>query len=346
MELRFSAKVVKGVGGSYEIRLSDESADELRSHGIEPDRGDRLCCKARGVFRHERVTLLPGDNVTVRIDTELMLADMSRSNEKRSQRAEVRAGVMIEEIHERKNELIRPPMSNLDRLFAVFSAVKPEPSLATVDKLVTIAEYKHIEPVIVVTKADLAPEAAERYAAIYRKCGFDVFVEGIGYDSSGIEEYLRSHRDETSAFAGASGVGKSTLMNRLFSELKLATGEVSEKTLHGRHTTRQIELFPLNRLDSRFGEDARGYLADTPGFGMLDFAEFDFYTKDDLPYVFREFGQYIGCCRYTKCTHTKEDGCAILEAVKRGDIPAERHQSYLALYETLKAKPNYKSHKS
>lgn len=346
MELRFPAKVIKGVGGIYEIRLSKESADELRSLGIEPDRGDRLCCKARGVFRHERVTLLAGDNVTVRIDAELMLADMNGSGKKdaqrEKQRSEARAGVMIEEILERKNELIRPPMANLDRLFVVFAATKPEPSLTTVDKLVTIAEYRKIEPVIVVTKADLAPDDAERYAGIYKKCGFDVFVEGIGFDRSGIEDYLRSCRNDTSAFAGASGVGKSTLMNRLFPELRLATGEVSEKTLHGRHTTRQIELFPLDR---QLGEDAGGYLADTPGFGMLDFAEFDFYGKDDLPYVFREFEPYIGRCRYTKCTHTKEEGCALLEAVRNGDIPAERHQSYLELYEILKSKPNYKAHK-
>ena len=224
-------------------------------------------------------------------------------------------------------------MANLDILFVVFAAAKPEPSLLTVDKLVTVAEHKGIEPVIVVTKADLEPERAEHFAEIYRKCGFQVFVEGIGYDKSGIEEFLRGKAGMTSAFAGASGVGKSTLMNRLFPELELATGEVSEKTLHGRHTTRHIELFPLDR---QFGEGAGGYLADTPGFGMLDFVQFDFYTKEDLPYVFREFSPYIGKCRYTKCSHTKEEGCAILEAVENGGIPRERHMSYLALYEELK----------
>ena len=193
MELRFPAKVIKGVGGIYEIRLSKESADELRSLGIEPDRGDRLCCKARGVFRHERVTLLAGDNVTVRIDAELMLADMNGSGKKdaqrEKQRSEARAGVMIEEILERKDELIRPPMANLDRLFVVFAATKPEPSLTTVDKLVTIAEYKKIEPVIVVTKADLAPDAAERYAGIYKKCGFD------GNDYSVLDVYVDYNPD-------------------------------------------------------------------------------------------------------------------------------------------------------
>lgn len=337
MEQRIDAKIIKGVGGIYEIRLSADDADMLRELGIEPDRGDRICCKAKGVFRHERKILLPGDDVIVRLDTELMLADRNDESQKKS-RDEARAGVLIEEIKPRRNELIRPPMSNLDLLFAVFAAARPEPSLLTVDKLVTVAEFKGIEPVIVVTKADLAPEKAAEYAAIYRKCGFEVFVEGIGYDKSGIEEFLRENGSKTSAFAGASGVGKSTLMNRLFPELGLATGEVSEKTLHGRHTTRHIELFPLDR---QFGSGAEGYLADTPGFGMLDFVQFDFYTKDDLPLVFREFAPYIGKCRYTKCSHTKEEGCAILEAVKSGVIPAERHESYLALFEELKNKHDW-----
>ena len=331
MELILEAKVMKGVGGIYEIRISEDDAKKLSGLGIEPERGDRILCKAKGAFRHERAVLLPGDNVKVRVDTELAAAD--RKKEGRKSRDEAKAGILIEEILPRKNELIRPPMSNLDILFVVFATEKPEPSLITVDKLVTVAEYKEIEPVIVVTKADLCPEKAERFAEIYRKCGFSVFVEGIGYDKSGIEEYLRENAGKTSAFAGASGVGKSTLMNRLFPELGLATGEVSEKTLHGRHTTRHIELFPLDR---QFGSGADGYLADTPGFGMLDFVQFDFYTKDDLPYVFREMVPYIGKCRYTKCSHTKEEGCAVLEAVERGEIPRERHESFLALYEELK----------
>ena len=208
------------------------------------------------------------------------------------------------------------------------------------DKLSTIAEYKKIEPVIVVTKSDLAPEAAERYAEIYKKCGFTVFIEGIGVDCGEIEAFIRENADRTSAFAGASGVGKSTLMNRLFPSLGLVTGEVSPKTAHGRHTTRHIELYPLSR---QLGDGAKGFLADTPGFGMLDFVQFDFYTKEDLPYVFREFEPYIGRCRYTKCTHTREEGCAVLEAVRAGEIPPERHQSYLEFYEVLKNKRIYKN---
>lgn len=338
MELRFKAKIIKGIGGIYEIRLKRDAVEQLCADGIELD-GDRIFCKAKGSFRHEKKVLLPGDDVTVRIDTELFKADHADELKKKD---EARAGVLIEEILPRKNELIRPPMANLDLLFVVFAAQKPEPSLLTVDKLVTVAEFNNIEPVIVVTKADLDVAAAERYADIYRKCSFKVFVEGIGMKDSGIEDFLRQNSDKISAFAGASGVGKSTLMNRLFPELGLLTGEVSEKTLHGRHTTRHIELFPL---DAQFGDDVEGYLADTPGFGMLDFVQFDFYTKDDLTGVFREFEPYIGECRYTKCTHTKEDGCAILNAVENGEIPKERHDSYLEFYGELKNKHEWDSNK-
>ncbi len=341
MELNLTAKVLKGVGGSYEVRLSPADAERLISLGIEVDcdksgRAERLICKARGSFRHERVTLLPGDNVTLRVDTELATADRKRTD--RPSRDEARGGILIESISERKNELIRPPMANLDLLFVVVAAAKPEPSLPALDKLVTIAEHKKLEPVIIVTKADLAPDEAEKIAAIYLKCGFKVFVEGIGIDEAPLAEYVRSVSNLTSAFAGASGVGKSTLMNRLFPSLGLATGEVSEKTSRGRHTTRHIELFPL---DAQF-DGAEGYLADTPGFGMLDFVQFDFYTKDDLPYVFRELEPYIGECRYTKCSHTKEEGCAVLEAVARGDIPAERHASYVEFFAQLKDKREWK----
>lgn len=337
MELKLNGKIIKGVGGIYEIRIAASEADMLRDAGLSLE-GDTLFCKARGVFRHEKLTLLVGDDVVLRVDTELAAVSDADSRIGRGKREEARGGVMIEEVMPKKNELIRPPMSNLDIIFAVIAAAKPEPALSTLDKLITIAEYKHIEPVIIITKADLAPEAAKRYAQLYRKCGFTVFVEGFGIDDGELEAFIRENSDKISAFAGASGVGKSTLMNRLFPSLSIATGEISEKTERGKHTTRHVELYAL---DKQLGNDALGYIADTPGFGMLDFVQFDFYTKADLPYVFREFEDYIGACKYTKCTHTKEDGCAIIEAVKNGDIPKERHDSYLEFYEVLKNKHDW-----
>ena len=233
MELKLNAKVIKCVGGIFAIRLGNPELEQLRASGVEPE-SDILYCKARGVFRHERITLLAGDNVIVRIDPQLLLASQSDEGSE----FEASAGIMIDEILPRKNELIRPPMANLDLIFCVFAAAKPEPALITVDKLVTIAEYKQIEPVIVITKVDLAPDAAEYYADIYRRCGFSVFVCGIGSDCSELERLVREKSNLTSVFAGVSGGGKSTLMNRLFPSLHLTTGEVSPKTLHGRHTTR------------------------------------------------------------------------------------------------------------
>jgi ribosome biogenesis GTPase len=130
-------------------------------------------------------------------------------------------------------------------------------------------------------------------------------------------------------------VGKSTLLNRLFPELELQTGEISRRIERGKNTTRVTELYPLT------DEDDCGFLADTPGFTMLDFERFDFFEKEDLPLTFREFSPYIGECRYTKCSHTKEEGCAILAAVKSGIIPKSRHQSFLSLYEVLKKKTKW-----
>ena len=139
-----------------------------------------------------------------------------------------------------------------------------------------------------------------------------------------------------SAFSGASGVGKSTLLNRIFPTLGLETGDLSHRIERGKNTTRSVELYPLSE------ETDGGYLADTPGFTMLDFERFDFFGKDDLFDTFREFRRFSGNCRYTKCTHTKEEGCAVLEAVKVGEIPKSRHQSYTQLYEVLKSKNAWK----
>ena len=136
------------------------------------------------------------------------------------------------------------------------------------------------------------------------------------------------------AIVGRPNVGKSTLMNSLFSSLGIATGDVSAKIGRGRHTTRHVELFPMRTLVGK----GSGFFADTPGFTMLDFVRFDFFDKEDLPETFREFENYIGKCRYTKCTHTKEEGCAVLEALHSGKIAKSRHESYVNLYDILKEK--------
>jgi ribosome biogenesis GTPase len=151
-----------------------------------------------------------------------------------------------------------------------------------------------------------------------------------------LKQYIDTALDgKIAAFSGASGVGKSTMLNRLFPRLSLGTGELSHRIERGKNTTRCVELYPITE-----GADA-AYLADTPGFTMLDFERFDFFDKEDLPQTFREFDAYIGECRYTKCSHTKEEGCAVLDAVKRGEICKCRHESFLEIYEVLKQKKKW-----
>ena len=297
-------RIVKGVGGLYEIAL---------------DSRERVSCRAKGAFRHEDVKPYVGDIVSVGYDDA--------------------GNPVISEIESRKNSLIRPPLANLDVIFVVLSAKNPTADLLTADKLIAIAEHNGIEPIIVISKRDLDRENAENIKEIYEKCGFTVFDSAMsdenGVKCDGIYDFIKENlSDKISAFAGASGAGKSTLMNSLFPALTIATGEVSQKIGRGRHTTRHVELFPMKELVGK-GE---GFFADTPGFTMLDFVRFDFFDKEALPSTFREFSEHIGKCKYTKCTHTKEEGCSVLYAVKKGSIPKSRHESYVELFNILKEK--------
>ena len=319
-------RVIKSNGGLFTVRLFlDASREPMPLDGLT------VTGRGRGSL-HRKGSLLVGDVVKVTYDNTAYSTDADGS----IKCAEDGTGVAIDEILERKNALIRPPMANLDLLFVTLSATTPDPVLETVDKLICIAEHNHIEPVIVITKSELAPEYAAELADIYRRAGFEVFCVGNGLPVDALEERITKIKNGTvAAFSGASGVGKSTLLNRLFPQLQLQTGEISRRIERGKNTTRVTELYPLT------DENNCGYLADTPGFTMLDFERFDFFEKEDLPLTFREFSPYIGECRYTKCSHTKEEGCAILAAVKSGVIPASRHQSFLSLYEVLKKKTKW-----
>ena len=307
-------KIVSISGGLYKIKLDED--------------GKIVFCRARGAFRHSGMTPLVGDNVII------------RSNKPASELigSETEGGIMIESIKERKNGLIRPPMANLDCIFVSMAAAAPAPILATVDKLIAIAEHNNIEPYIVIGKSELDEKTAKEIKDIYTLAGFKVFslscVTGEGVEE--IKSFIRENlAGKTAAFSGASGVGKSTLMNLLFPALDLATGDISRKIERGKHTTRSVDLYETE-VDGGIL-----YIADTPGFSMLDFKQFDFFGKEDLPYTFREFSDYIGECKYTKCTHTKEEGCAILEAIKEGKISKSRHDSFLELYEVLKNKKEW-----
>ncbi len=304
-------KVVKGLGGLYETLIFEDGTPT------------RLSCRAKGVLKRDEERVLIGDNVTVTVDDSTP------------------DGIVISEIKDRKNSLIRPPMANLDYLFIVFAAKKPAPVLETVDKLVSIAVHNNITPVIVITKSDLDSGAAAALADVYEKVSIPVFVtssegkEGLGPLAEYISEYVRD--GATAAFAGASGVGKSTLMNSLFPHLALATAEISRKIERGRHTTRHVEIFELSE------GVGTGFLADTPGFSLIDFARFDFFSLDDLLPTFPELLPYVGKCRYADCAHVGEgsDECAVMKAVKDGLIPESRIESYRSIYRVLKQKKNY-----
>lgn len=307
--------ITKGVGGLYTVRCDD---------------GCEVTCLARGVFRYENMTPLVGDRVEVLSNTAAGEDEQKKNS----------PGYVIEKILERNNSLIRPALANLTHLFVVVPCARPKPDIVTVDKLVSIADSKDIEPVIIVNKADIEPDEALRIKEIYTKAGFSCFIlsarTGEGCDA--LLEYLEKSSNASptvSAFAGASAAGKSTLMTKLFPDLKLKTGEVSRKTQRGRHTTRHVELFSVL-------ENGRCFVADTPGFSLLDFARYNFYELSELPWSFREFRESLGKCRYTKCTHTKEEGCEILRRVNDGEISRQRHESYVALYEEIKKVPEWK----
>ena len=310
---KINGKIIQGVGGLYSVHVSDGVAEPYT-----------VSCRARGSFRHNNLSPLAGDNVII---------SPARDDEKN-----LSEEFVIEEICERKNSIIRPPLANLDYLFITLAAASPKPVLSTVDKLISIAEFNEIEPIIVITKCELDSEYAKELKRIYENSGFTVFslsaVENI--DVEPLNEFIKiSLIGKLAAFAGASGIGKSTLLNSLFPQLSLSTSEISKKIQRGKHTTRKVELFPVD-----LGEGC-AYIADTPGFSMLDFERFDFFEKDDLVYTMREFRPYINECRYTKCSHTKEEGCAILNALKNGKIEKTRHQSFCELYDVLKAKTKW-----
>ena len=327
-----SGRIIKMTGGLYTVRL-DPCADPLSQ---SPLAGQAVECRARGSFRHEQITPLVGDLVTVQYDDTSFTVEGDAATPSPDG-----TGIMISEILPRKNSLIRPPLANLDVMLVVVAAATPDPDIPTLDRLLTILEFHRIEPVLVIGKAELKPRRAAKIAALYEGIGYRTFVLSC-HTGEGVEAFSRFAHTELggkiTAVAGASGAGKSTLLNTVFPDLSLTTGDISEKIGRGKNTTRHTELFALP-----VGADGEGgYVADTAGFSLLDFERFDFFTLEDLPHTFREFTPHLGKCRYTDCMHLSDEGCAILAAVRSGDIPRTRHEAYKELYATLKEKKKYK----
>ena len=283
------AYITKGIGGFYYVKTPDGIVE----------------CKARGIFRKRGITPVAGDNVALSAD-----------------------GTMIDEILPRKNVFIRPLIANLDILFIVTSTTQPVPSTLVLDELAAAAIYKDVQPVLVVTKADLA--AADMLRTAYTGSGIPLiqlnYETGEGLDE--IRGYIQGH---LCAFCGNSGVGKSTLLNTLAPELKRETGSISQKLGRGRHTTREVEIFEI----------CGGRLADTPGFASLEAQKLCRIPKDDIQHTFPEFAPYFGQCRFTGCAHRSETGCAVREAVDSGTISKTRYASYLAMYEEASARKEW-----
>lgn len=282
-------------------------------YSVETENGIYLC-PARGAFRQEGIVPVAGDFVEIIPDEKEELSGV------------------VDKLLDRRNHLIRPGVSNVDILFIVFAFRDPMPNFYSIDKLCAIAEHNSICAHIVFNKRDLVSDSeAEELVSVYRDCGYHVHVLSAGSSPDEIREELSEYAENnTCVFTGPSGVGKSTIINAIYPSMpRLETGRVSEKTRRGRHTTRSTVLYPV-------GEGKKGYLVDTPGFSLLDFERFRFMKKEELVYAFPEYAPLVGQCRYTKCTHTKEEGCAILEGIKSGRLPASRHESYIAIWEDLK----------
>ena len=256
-------------------------------------------CKARGVFRNIGISPCVGDRV------------------------DIENGV-ITEIAPRKNCIIRPPLANLDQLIFIVSTCEPAPNYLILDKFIAIAEYKGITPVMVITKTDLGDSRPVH--EIYGGIGIDV-VEVRYEDEASVEEVRQLLKGRISAFTGNSGAGKSTLLNAVDPTLNIATGEISRKLGRGRHTTRHAELYKLSE---------GGYIADTPGFSTFDTNRYDIIRKEELADCFREFAPFKDECRFRDCAHLCEKGCAVVDAVARGEISASRHESYKIMYEEAK----------
>jgi ribosome biogenesis GTPase len=230
----------------------------------------------------------------------------------------------LDRILERKNCFQRPAVANMDVMVMIAANVNPVTDPFLIDRVAALAELNHCEPMIVLNKCDLDP--CDDLYAHCTKAGFSTFrVSAV--TGQGIRELEDAIAGKTAAFTGNSGVGKSSILNALHADFQIPVGEVSEKLGRGRHTTRHVELFRLPN---------GAMVADTPGFASLDTDTAELLDKEQLPYAFREFVPYLGQCRYVGCAHVKEKGCAILQAVKAGDISKTRHNSYVRLYQAAK----------
>ena len=284
MTEKTEGRIVRSLSGFYDVQTP----------------GGLITCRARGILRKAGSSPLTGDLVEISVE---------------------KGKGMVERILPRKNHFIRPAVANVDALVVFAANVNPVTEPFLIDRVAAIAGDQNVDVYLCVNKCDLDP--AMDLVRIYRHAGFPVICTSAE-TGEGVAELRALLEGKLTAFTGNSGVGKSSILNRLAPELKLETGEVSEKLGRGRHTTRHVELFPL-------GENT--YVADTPGFSSFDTDQMELILKENLQYAFPDFGRFLGKCRFDDCSHRKEPDCAVRSAVEAGEIEGSRYESYLRLYE-------------
>ena len=284
MAERVTGRIIRSISGFYDVQIP----------------GKVVSCRARGILRKEGNSPLTGDMVEITVE---------------------RGKGMVEKILPRKNSFVRPAVANVDALVVFAANVNPITEPFLIDRVAAIAGDQEVQVVLCINKCDLDPAAD--LVRIYRNAGFSVICTSAE-TGEGVEELRQLLTGKLTAFTGNSGVGKSSILNRLCPALQLPTGEVSEKLGRGRHTTRHVELYAL-------GEDT--YVADTPGFSSFDTDQMDVILKENLQYAFPDFARYIGDCRFDDCSHRREPGCAVRAALEAGQIEKSRYDSYLKLYD-------------
>lgn len=289
-------KIVKGIGGFYYV-----------------DSGSNIFeCKARGIFRKKKIIPMVGDDVVFSVLDEGK-----------------KLGI-IDEILERKTELFRPSVANVDQAIVVFSVMKPNPNYCLLDHFLVLAENEDLEIVICINKIDLASNREyEEIVDVYKNTGYKIILSSIT-DGAGINDLRDVLKDKTSVFAGPSGVGKSSLLNEIAPNFKLETGEISRKTSRGKHTTRHVELLKVI---------STGWVVDTPGFSALSL---EFIKEEQkLAYHFPEFLDYIPSCKFVSCIHINEPECAVKDAIKEGKVHPQRYKNYVRMLEEIKENRRY-----